>query len=159
MLLSLLTISQQALKKFIADQLDVNVDELDINLVQDSSIGSGFVVRAGNHEYDWSEKARIEQLSEKLKSGLKDGLDPENMLSNLQSELENFTLNRADREVGVVISVADGTANVVGINHAFYGEIVIFDGGVKGMVLDTEEKTSVLSFLTAKLVLEKVVQL
>ena len=124
------------IKKFIADQLDVNVDELDINLVQDSSIGSGFVVRAGNHEYDWSEKARIEQLSEKLKSGLKDGLDPENMLSNLQSELENFTLNRADREVGVVISVADGTANVVGINHAFYGEIVIFDGGVKGMVLD-----------------------
>ena len=85
------------IKKFIADQLDVNVDELDINLVQDSSIGSGFVVRAGNHEYDWSEKARIEQLSEKLKSGLKDGLDPENMLSNLQSELENFTLNRADR--------------------------------------------------------------
>ena len=58
------------------------------------------------------------------------------MLSNLQSELENFTLNRADREVGVVISVADGTANVVGINHAFYGEIVIFDGGFKGMVLD-----------------------
>ena len=32
------------IKKFIADQLDVNVDELDINLVQDSSIGSGFVV-------------------------------------------------------------------------------------------------------------------
>ncbi len=30
--------------------------------------------------------------------------------------------------------VGDGIATVYGIDHAMYGEIVVFDGGVKGMV-------------------------
>ena len=38
--------------------------------------------------------------------------------------------------MGVVNWVGDGIANVDGIDHAFYGEIVIFDCGVKGMVQD-----------------------
>ena len=41
-----------------------------------------------------------------------------------------------DKEIGVVNWVGDGIANVDGIDHAFYGEIVVFDCGVKGMVQD-----------------------
>lgn len=32
--------------------------------------------------------------------------------------------------------VGDGIATVYGIEHAMYGEIVIFENGVKGMVQD-----------------------
>ena len=41
-----------------------------------------------------------------------------------------------DQEVGTVIWVGDGIATVYGIEHAMYGEIVIFENGVKGMVQD-----------------------
>ena len=41
-----------------------------------------------------------------------------------------------NKEIGVVNWVGDGIVNVDGIDHACYGEIVIFDCGVKGMVQD-----------------------
>ncbi|MBR6229099.1 MAG: F0F1 ATP synthase subunit alpha, partial [Eubacterium sp.] len=47
-----------------------------------------------------------------------------------------FELTAADKEIGVANWVGDGIVNVDGIDHAEYGEIVIFDCGVKGMVQD-----------------------
>ena len=41
-----------------------------------------------------------------------------------------------DQEVGTVIWVGDGIATIYGIEHAMYGEIVIFENGVRGMVQD-----------------------
>ena len=38
-----------------------------------------------------------------------------------------------DQEVGTVIWVGDGIATIYGIEHAMYGEIVIFENGVRGM--------------------------
>ena len=58
------------------------------------------------------------------------------IISILKSEIENFDVNTRDEEVGSVIWVGDGIATVYGIDHAMYGEIVIFDTGVKGMVQD-----------------------
>ena len=41
-----------------------------------------------------------------------------------------------EQEVGSVIWVGDGIATIYGIEHAMYGEIVIFENGVRGMVQD-----------------------
>ena len=41
-----------------------------------------------------------------------------------------------DQEVGKVIWVGDGIATVYGIEHAMYGEIVIFENGIRDMVQD-----------------------
>ena len=46
-----------------------------------------------------------------------------------------MTLSK-DQEVGTVIWVGDGIATIYGIEHAMYGEIVIFENGVRGMVQD-----------------------
>ena len=48
-------------------------------------------------------------------------------------------MDEASRETGNVIWVGDGIATVYGIDHAMYGEIVVFDNGVKGMVQDIRE--------------------
>ena len=61
------------------------------------------------------------------------------IISIIQSEIENFNLDEASRETGNVIWVGDGIATVYGIDHAMYGEIVVFDNGVKGMVQDIRE--------------------
>ncbi|PNV64100.1 F0F1 ATP synthase subunit alpha [Clostridium sp. chh4-2] len=63
-------------------------------------------------------------------------ISSEEIISILKSEIENFDVNTKDEEVGTVIWVGDGIATVYGIDHAMYGEIVIFDTGVKGMVQD-----------------------
>ncbi len=58
------------------------------------------------------------------------------IISILKSEIENFDVETGEQEVGNVIWVGDGIAMVYGIDHAVYGEIVIFENGVKGMVQD-----------------------
>lgn len=58
------------------------------------------------------------------------------VISILKSEIENYDLDTSDQETGRVIWVGDGIATIYGIDHAMYGEIVIFDNGIKGMVQD-----------------------
>ena len=62
-----------------------------------------------------------------------------NIISILRSEIENFDLEAKDKEIGTVTYVGDGIANIDGIDHAAYGEIVHFDCGVKGMVQDVRK--------------------
>ena len=59
-------------------------------------------------------------------------INPEEIISILKEEIENYDEISQNQEVGTVISVGDGIATVYGIDHAMYGEIVIFDTGVKG---------------------------
>ncbi len=63
-------------------------------------------------------------------------ISSEEIISVLKSEIENYDTMSKNQEVGTVIWVGDGIATVYGIDHAMYGEIVIFDTGVKGMVQD-----------------------
>ena len=63
-------------------------------------------------------------------------ISSEEIISILKSEIENFDSEATDKETGTVIWVGDGIATVYGIAHAMYGEIVVFDNGVKGMVQD-----------------------
>ena len=61
-------------------------------------------------------------------------ISSEEIISILKSEIENYDMETGEQEVGNVIWVGDGIAMVYGIDHAVYGEIVIFENGIKGMV-------------------------
>ena len=62
------------------------------------------------------------------------------IISIIQSEIEGFDFNEnGEKETGTVIWVGDGIATIYGIEHAMYGEIVVFDNGVKGMVQDIRQ--------------------
>lgn len=114
----------------------------DIKIVgkEDASIKSGFIIRVGNKEYDWSEQGRIDQLQKHINQSLAGKklatVSEESIISILRADIADFELAAKDKEIGVVNWVGDGIANVDGIDHAFYGEIVLFDCGVKGMVQD-----------------------
>ncbi len=58
------------------------------------------------------------------------------IISILKSEIENFDFDTRDKEVGTVIWVGDGIVTIYGIDNAMYGEIVVFENGIKGMVQD-----------------------
>lgn len=61
------------------------------------------------------------------------------IISIIQSEIENISWDESNKETGSVIWVGDGIATIYGIDHAMYGEIVVFENGVKGMVQDIRQ--------------------
>lgn len=110
---------------------------MEFTAVSDPSLGGGFILSVGNEEFDWSEKGRLRQIQEKL--GSSSGQHPHSLdgiISILKSEIEDFELEAKENEVGTVSWVGDGIVNIDGIDHAMYGEIVVFENGIKGMVQD-----------------------
>ncbi len=118
-----------------------NEENIEIDVVEDSSIGGGFIVTCKNYEYDWSDAGRARQLRAELNNiSRKNGdHDTGRIISMLSGKVENFDLSIEDREVGSVTWVGDGIANIDGIEHAFYGEIIEFEDGTKGMAQDIRE--------------------
>lgn len=64
-------------------------------------------------------------------------ISSQEIISIIKSEIEQYdTQGQTEQETGSVIWVGDGIAIIYGIDHAMYGEIVVFENGVKGMVQD-----------------------
>ena len=64
---------------------------------------------------------------------------PAEVSAILKSQLAGFEAIAALDEVGTVLEVGDGIARVYGLTHAEYGELVTFENGIDGMVLNLEE--------------------
>ena len=63
-------------------------------------------------------------------------INSDEIISILKEEIENYDEICKEQETGRVISVGDGIVSIYGIDHAMYGEIVVFENGLKGMVQD-----------------------
>lgn len=104
---------------------------------QDTSLGGGFKLQVGTEEFDWSTKEKVRQLEEKLTNAVKKEHDSsKEIITILKEEIDNFDAKIEGHEIGFVNFVGDGIANIDGVSHAEYGEILLFDTGVKGMVQD-----------------------
>ncbi len=121
-------------------QKESGADEVDLNVVIDESLKSGFMLRFGTKEYDWSERGRVEQFREKILSKLGDETrilaKPKDVLSGLRANIDEYRLEASAREVGTAVWVGDGIVSIDGLDHVRYGEIVVFESGVKGMILE-----------------------
>ena len=56
----------------------------------------------------------------------------------IRDQIANFEADAQVSEVGTVLSVGDGIARIHGLDNVQAGEMVEFDGGVKGMALNLE---------------------
>ncbi|TDT46383.1 F-type H+-transporting ATPase subunit alpha [Maribacter spongiicola] len=57
----------------------------------------------------------------------------------LKKQLSGFDATATLDEVGTVLQVGDGIARIYGLANAQYGELVEFEGGLEGIVLNLEE--------------------
>lgn len=57
----------------------------------------------------------------------------------LKKQLSGFDSSASLDEVGTVLTVGDGIARVYGLSNVQYGELVEFEGGLEGIVLNLEE--------------------
>lgn len=58
------------------------------------------------------------------------------IISILKEKIVDFDFSEKSEEVGTVICVGDGIATIYGMEHVMYGEIVVFENGLKGMIQD-----------------------
>jgi len=66
-------------------------------------------------------------------------LKPEEITAILKREIASYDVKTELEDVGTVLTVGDGIARVFGLKHAMAGEMVEFESGVMGMILNLEE--------------------
>lgn len=142
-----LTESQQAdLRKFIMDKFVK--EDVDIEYRHDPDIIGGFILNAGDIEYDKSYRTSLRLMKENLRAkaventeSLSVSSDSRDIISVLKTEVKDFEVKSGHTETGFIIRLGDGIANVRGMNKAMYGELVEFENGVRGIVQNLEEKS------------------
>ena len=122
------------MKEFLKEKC--HADALDVTLKEDKNLLGGFIIRAGNEEYDWSMRGRLQQIERSMKENVAAADNMNDIITILKTEIDESAFDTNKREVGNVTWIGDGIVTIKGIDHAMYGEIVIFDTGVKGMVQD-----------------------
>ncbi len=111
---------------------------------KDDSVRDGFRIEIGTSTYkwnldrifDWSAEGRAKQLKESISEAIRGKQD---VLPMIRQAIEDFEPVPRDEEVGTVLTVGDGIATISGLEDAEYGEILLFECGIKGMILDLKE--------------------
>ncbi len=100
---------------------------------KDEALRQGFRLQVGADMYDWTLPGRVRQFRDyvrHLEAGSND------ILPLMRQAVENWTVAVAPEEIGEVVTVDGEIATVRGLDHAQYGEVLVFASGVKGMVQD-----------------------
>lgn len=130
----------EGIKRFVCKEEDT--DKADIEVVKDDSLIGGFVIQINNKKFDFSLKSKLEAVKNQVTQTVREGfVDNENIIAVLMKDIKDFDIKLNGEDVGEVVKVGDSIATIVGLDHAMYGEIVVFDNGVKGMVQDIKKNS------------------
>ena len=116
---------------------DVPAGELiDLRSEVDESLVAGVRLRVGDTVYDGSALRRLERLVRNADHGCKDG---QPVLENVRQIIASADSFIDNYQVGEVISVSDGICRVAGLADVMAGEMLEFEGDLRGMVMDLEQ--------------------
>ncbi len=117
-------------EKFLADKYK---RKMPLQWEEDPALKQGFRLQVGADMYDWTLQGRVRQFRDYVR-GLESGAN--DILPLMRQAVEDWTVAVAPEEIGEVTAVDGEIASVKGLDHAQYGEILLFSSGVKGMVQD-----------------------
>ncbi len=123
----------EKIKRFM--QAEYHTEPIAFVIKKDPSVVGGFRIFVGDDNYDWSTQGRIRQLRKSFQA-LRKEYRQENIIALFREDIEKFELDPGHQQVGSVLTVGDGIAVIDGLHDVAYGEIVLFDSGIKGMVQD-----------------------
>lgn len=93
----------------------------------------GFCLAVGEDVYDWSAEGILKQFVSRVQSA---AVGSGKIIPIIKEAVNEFSPEVIADEHGLVLEVGDGIALCEGMQHAAYGEIVVFESGVRGMVQD-----------------------
>ena len=122
------------LKDFV--KKETGAAEVKTEIVKDPSILGGFTIEVNGKLYDRSLKTKLDEIKQSVVQNVKKNTeaDPLGIISILKEDIKDYEFAVSNDEIGTVVSVGDGIATIYGLNSVMYGEIVLFESGVKGMV-------------------------
>ena len=118
-----------------------NLDRVVLQVKIDPELLGGFVLEVQGVTYDRSVKGRLERLAKGLEKGASVSESMEELMGSLRETVKGFQVGQDSSETGRVLEIGDGIATVQGLDRAVYGELVEFETGVKGMVMDLSRET------------------
>ena len=135
----------EKIRQLMSEEYDA--ERIEFVIRKNPSVVGGFNIFVGDDNYDWSTLGRIRQLRKSFQK-LRKEYDRSKIISLLREDIVNFELDPGHQQVGFVRIVGGGIAIINGLNDVSYGEIVLFDCGIKGMVQDirTDGTTGVILF-------------
>ena len=135
-LLSAARPSQEQEKRFLAFLAEKYGEGTTLTWQKSDDYPDGFRLEVGAEVYDWSAGGRLSQFKDALE---KLAATQGDVIPLLKETVLSWTPQAMAQEVGTVLTVGDGIARVDGLEGAAYGEVLLFDGGVRGMVQDLSE--------------------
>ena len=135
-LLSAARPSQEQEKRFLAFLTEKYGEGTTLTWQKSDDYPGGFRLEVGAEVYDWSAGGRLSQFKDALE---KLAATQGDVIPLLKETVLSWTPQAMAQEVGIVLTVGDGIARVDGLEGAAYGEVLLFDGGVRGMVQDLSE--------------------
>ena len=131
---------RERFERFLTKKYDQPVA---LEWIRDESLRSGFRLNLAGEVYNWTPEGRLQQLRDKVdeinrkKLGRKN--QTKNLISLIKSSLDSWTLEATPTEEGHVVSVGDGIVIATGLESVVYGEVVLFESGVRGMVQELRQ--------------------
>ena len=113
-------------------------EEFTLEYRESKAYPGGFRLEVGAEVFDWSLSGRFRQLKDALMQAIGESGD---IIPLLRTRLDEWTPKAIAEEIGTVLSVGDGIAEVSGLEHAEYGEILLFSAGIRGMVLNLKRES------------------
>lgn len=128
----------RGIKDFICKE--ENAASANISIVKKDDLIGGFIISVAGKEFDFSLKTKLDSIKSRvMRSARESAVDYQSVIEVLRRDVKDFEQRADGEEVGTVIRVGDDIAAVSGIDHAMYGEIVVFENGIKGMVQDIKK--------------------
>ena len=125
--------SDDQLRRFCAFLKDKYGEKITPEWVESDMYPGGFRLEVGDDVYDWSVSGRLDQLKRRIAEVRGEGVK---IVPLIKEAISKWSPEAVAEETGKVVSVGDGIVNASGLPHASYGEIVVFECGVKGMIQD-----------------------
>ena len=107
----------------------------------DPALLGGFILDVQGVTYDRSVRGRLDRLSRGMQESEAEGDDLSGMMDSLRETIQGFDCAIVGSETGRVLTLGDGIATVQGLDRAVYGELVEFENGVQGTVMDLSRDT------------------
>ena len=111
---------------------------VDFETRTEENLIGGLRLQLGDTVYDGSLSYMLSRLSQELESQEDTG---EDLAVYFQEKLAAADREPGCFQTGVVLSLADGICRIAGLSDVMAGEMLQFEGGLRGMVMDIEKNT------------------
>ena len=123
---------------WLAAYVKKNYGDIEPEFIPEPGMGPGFRLCCGGDTLSWTPRDLLDQLNSRIADISPNG---GSVIPLIRDAVKNWIPDIYAKESGVVLSAGDGIAKLSGLSRARYGEILLFEGGIRGMVQEIRENS------------------